>query len=94
MGKRAPAFMDAYLDSRKEEIFKQVHTLIYIFDVVSSSPTDMVYFLDILGALRAGSGPPSSGTASAGSSVENTMNGLSPVASGSSGGPIVHVLVR
>lgn len=72
--------MDQYLDARRDTIFKQVHTLIYIFDVVSTSPTDMVYFLDILGALRAGSGP--SGTPSSDASSE----------SGSTG-PMVHVLV-
>ena len=71
--------MDTYLDSRKETMFKQVHTLIYIFDIASSSATDMVYFLDILGALRAGSGPPSAGSPTDGTS--------------SSGGPMVHVLV-
>lgn len=75
------SFMDQYLDARRDTIFKQVHTLIYIFDVVSTSPTDMVYFLDILGALRAGSGP--SGTPSSDASVE----------SGSSG-PMVHVLIH
>lgn len=72
--------MDQYLDARRDTIFKQVHTLIYIFDVVSTSPTDMVYFLDILGALRAGSGP--SGTPNSESSVDST-----------SSGPMVHVLV-
>lgn len=72
--------MDQYLDARRDTIFKQVHTLIYIFDVVSTSPTDMVYFLDILGALRAGSGP--SGTPSSDASVDST-----------SSGPMVHVLV-
>ena len=85
--------MDQYLDSRRETIFKQVHTLIYIFDVVSSSPTDMVYFLDILGALRAGSGPPSSASGAAGS-AESPTDGLSNGQSGGSGGPMVHVLVR
>lgn len=74
------AFMDQYLDARRDTIFKQVHTLIYIFDVVSTSPTDMVYFLDILGALRAGSGP--SGTPNSESSADST-----------SSGPMVHVLV-
>lgn len=74
------AFMDQYLDARRDTIFKQVHTLIYIFDVVSTSPTDMVYFLDILGALRAGSGP--AGTPGSESSVD-----------GASTGPMVHVLV-
>lgn len=78
---RLKAFMDQYLDARRDTIFKQVHTLIYIFDVVSTSPTDMVYFLDILGALRAGSGP--SGTPNSESSVDST-----------SSGPMVHVLVR
>jgi len=72
--------MDQYLDARRDTIFKQVHTLIYIFDVVSTSPTDMVYFLDILGALRAGSGPP--GTPGSDISID-----------GNTSGPMVHVLV-
>lgn len=85
--------MDQYLDSRRETIFKQVHTLIYIFDVVSSSATDMVYFLDILGALRAGSGP-SSSAGGAASSAESPVDSIaSPGPAGSSGGPMVHVLV-
>lgn len=73
--------MDQYLDSRRETIFRQVHTLIYIFDVMSTSASaaDMVYFLDILGALHAVSGPPSP------SSFDSND---------SASGPMVHVLVR
>ena len=77
---RYSAFMDQYLDARREIIFRQVHTLIYIFDVMSTSVSaaDMVYFLDILAALHAGSGPPSP------ASIDSSE---------SSNGPMVHVLV-
>ena len=68
--------MDQYLDSRRETIFKQVHTLIYIFDIVSTSPTDMVYFLDILGALRAGSGPSGSASSGAGAGPDSPSDSL------------------
>lgn len=89
------AFMDQYLDTRRETMFKGAHTLIYIFDVVSSSATDMVYFLDVLGALRAYSGPPSSSSVGPASSAESPVDGIaSPSPTGSShGGPMVHVLV-
>ena len=49
--------MDQYLESQKEKVFRNVQTLIYIFDITSTAATDMVYFVDILSALRAGSGP-------------------------------------
>lgn len=83
--------MDQYLDSRKDQIFRHVHTLIYIFDVISTNAADMVYFMDILGALRAGSGP------SNGDISPDISAGASGPASGgsgsTSGGPVLHVLV-
>jgi len=81
------AFMDQYLDARKDQIFRHVHTLIYIFDVISTNAADMVYFMDILGALRAGSGP---------ANGELSPDGISSSGgSGTgSGGPVVHVLIH
>lgn len=52
----ALAFMDQYLDGRRNTIFAQVHTLIYIFDVQKTTASDLVYFGNILDALQAGSG--------------------------------------
>ncbi|KAL7010145.1 GTP-binding protein gtr1 [Cystobasidiomycetes sp. EMM_F5] len=50
------SFMDQYLDGRRNTIFAQVHTLIYIFDVQKTTASDLVYFGNILDALQAGSG--------------------------------------
>ncbi|GAA94282.1 uncharacterized protein L969DRAFT_80274 [Mixia osmundae IAM 14324] len=64
------SFMDSFLSSQRDSIFRDVHSLIYIFDVESSqfSTLDMHYFAECLSALRANSGAPKS-TSSAGPMV-------------------------
>ena len=76
--------MDDFLNNRQDSIFRQVHSLIYIFDVESPafSTSDLDYFVECLSALRAFSG-------SAGGSSNGT-NGEAVQTSG----PFVHVLIH
>jgi Ras-related GTP-binding protein A/B len=49
--------MESFLTSQRDSIFRQVHSLIYIFDVESPhiSTTDMHTFVDCLAALKTNS---------------------------------------
>jgi Ras-related GTP-binding protein A/B len=49
--------MESFLTSQRDSIFRQVHSLIYIFDVESPhiSTTDMHSFVDCLAALKTNS---------------------------------------
>ncbi|KAJ3277007.1 Interleukin-4 receptor subunit alpha [Terramyces sp. JEL0728] len=48
-------FMDSYLTSQREQVFRNVEVLIYVFDVESRDEKDLIYYKSIVDGMREGS---------------------------------------
>ncbi|KAJ3321742.1 Interleukin-4 receptor subunit alpha [Boothiomyces sp. JEL0866] len=48
-------FMDSYLTSQREQVFRNVEVLIYVFDVESRDEKDLIYYQSIIDGMREGS---------------------------------------